>query len=156
MQQKGSTSSEKPLLDGNDKLASENASHFKYTIPLTRKLCIGQDRTYKSNLYILSKIEANLNPEKSVSIFLIVLFIRQSFLDGVPFLKLSKKMDFSLNRISLESQAAILLRKRSTQRVKIKAVLLWMKNRVDKVRNRGARTQKYRIMISDIKSGEPW
>ena len=42
MQQKGSTSSEKPLLDKNDKLASGNASHSKYTISLTRKLCIGQ------------------------------------------------------------------------------------------------------------------
>ena len=151
MQQKGSTSSEKPLLDKNDKLASGNASYSKYTISLTRKLCIGQGQTF----FILNT-EANLHPEKSVSIFLIVLFILQSFLDGVPFLKLSKKMDFSLNQISLESQAAILLRKLSTQRVKIKAVLLWMKNRVDKVRNRGARTQKYRIMISDIKSGEPW
>ena len=119
MQQKGSTSSEKPLLDKNEKWASGNASDSKYAISLTRKLCIGQGQTF----FILNT-EANLHPEKSVSIFLIVLFILQLFLDGVPFLKLSKKMDFSLNQISLESQAAILLRKRSTQRVKIKAVLL--------------------------------
>ena len=65
-------------------------------------------------------------------------------------------MDFFLIRISLASHETLVLRKQSTQRVKTAAVLWWMKNRVDKVRNRGARTQIYRIMINDLKSGEPW
>ena len=88
MQQKASTSSEKPLL-------VEHAIHSKYTISISRKLCIGQDQI--KYFYRIPNQVWNL--KKLVSIFLIALFILQSSLDGVPFLKLSKQMDFFLNQI---------------------------------------------------------